>query len=177
MSSLNDPLKMVRGSFIFSCLVILALCLGRVSADDQISAIDPEEREMLKLINEYRLQNGLTLLKFSSTLTRAANWMGTDMTANNYFRHVDSLGRKPVERMTAFGYKFPGYNGENLAAGYSDAARTFNQWKQSPGHNANMLNRNYRVIGISRVFGEDTKYKWYWTTNFGSYVDRKIARN
>ena len=64
----------------------------------------------------------------------------------------DSAGRDPFVRMTAFGYNYGGYRGENIAAGYNDAARTFNLWRNSPGHNANMLNSNFKVIGISRAY-------------------------
>jgi uncharacterized protein YkwD len=172
MSSLNNSVGTTRRSFILHSLLFLILVTTGTGATSQTPAVDSEERRMLRLINRYRLQNGLGRLKISGTLTRAANWMSADMTAKNYFRHVDSLGRRPVERMTAFGYRFPGYNGENLAAGYADAVRTFKQWKDSPDHNANMLNPNFKVIGISRVYRGRTRYRWYWTTNFGSYVDR-----
>ena len=129
---------------------------------------------MVRLINEYRAQNGKGQLKISASLTRAAEWMSGDMAAKNYFSHTDSQGRDPFARMTAFGYNYPTGRGENLAAGYDDAIRTFNQWKTSPGHNSAMLSGNYNVIGIARVFGASSTYKWYWTTDFGGYVDATI---
>ncbi|MCI0388156.1 MAG: CAP domain-containing protein [Acidobacteria bacterium] len=129
---------------------------------------------MHRLINEYRAQNGKSQLRISASLTRAAEWMSGDMAAKNYFSHTDSQGRDPFARMSAFGYNYPTSRGENLAAGYDDAIRTFNQWKASPGHNSAMLNGNYNVIGIARVFGANTTYKWYWTTDFGGYVDATI---
>ena len=55
---------------------------------------------------------------------------------------------------------------ENIAAGNSGAAGTFNQWRNSAGHNANMLG-NYSIIGIGRATGGGT-YGSYWTTVFGS---------
>ncbi|MGH9842871.1 MAG: CAP domain-containing protein [Blastocatellia bacterium] len=129
---------------------------------------------MLKLINDYRAQNGLGRLSVSIALTRSGDWMSTDMSTRNYFGHNDSLGRDPFVRMTAFGYNYPTTKGENLAAGYGDAARTFNQWKNSPSHNAAMLDGRFKVLGVSRIYGAASQYKWYWTTDLGGYVDALI---
>ncbi len=148
------------------CFLLLSF-----SVRAQTPALDSEEQTVLKLINDYRTQNGLNPLRASLALTRSADWMSADMAAKNYFNHTDSVGRDPFVRMTAFGYNYGGYRGENLAAGYSDAARTFNLWRNSPGHNAAMLNANFNVIGISRAYGAASTYKWYWTTDFGSFVD------
>lgn len=41
----------------------------------------------------------------------------------------------------------------------------------SSGHNQNMLNPNYRVIGIARAYDAASSYGWYWTTDFGGTVD------
>jgi uncharacterized protein (TIGR03437 family) len=146
---------------------------GTVAA--QTPNVDGEEELMIKFINEYRAQKGLSQLKPSISLTRAAEWMSLDMSAKNYFNHVDSLGRDPFVRMNAFGYGYPATKGENIAAGYIDAVRTFNQWKNSAGHNATMLNPNFNVIGIARAYNAGSIYKWYWTTDFGSFVDATIG--
>lgn len=139
------------------------------------TTLDAEEQAFLTLINNYRQQNGLSPLQASVSLTNAAKWMSADMAAKNYFSHTDSLGRDPFVRMASFGYNYNAYKGENIAAGYSDAANTFNQWKNSAGHNANMLNANYKVIGIGRVANTASTYRYYWTTDFGGYVDQVIS--
>lgn len=162
-------------SLFRSQLRLLGLCglLLFVSGSGwaQTPSLDTEEQAVLRLINEYRAQNGLNSLRISIALTRAADWMSADMAARNYFNHTDSQGRDPFVRMTAFGYNYGGYRGENIAAGYSDAARTFNLWRNSPSHNAAMLNANFNVIGISRANNQSSTYKWYWTTDFGGFVD------
>jgi uncharacterized protein YkwD len=96
------------------------------------------------------------------------------MAVKNYFNHNDSSGRNPFSRISSFGYDFSGTAGENIAAGNSTAQATFEQWKSSPGHNANMLNLTYRVIGIGRIGNTSSSYKWYWTTDFGSEVDETV---
>lgn len=137
-------------------------------------ALDREEAVFLGLINKYRAQNGLGRLVASPTLTSSSKWMSQDMASRSYFSHTDSMGRSPFTRMAAFAYNFSTYMGENIAAGFSDAQSTFVQWRNSPAHNANMLNPGFRAIGIGRGNGRGA-YGWYWTTDFGGFVDQVIA--
>jgi len=162
-------------SFFISTLLLVLVTLALPSRTfAQTPTLDAEEQAFLKLINDYRAQNGAGPLKVSIALTNASKWMSSDMAAKNYFSHTDSLGRDPFVRMAAFTYGYNSYRGENIAAGFSDAVNTFNQWKNSPGHNQNMLNPNYQVIGIGRASGPSSTYGWYWTTDFGSYVDATL---
>lgn len=129
-------------------------------------ALDAAEQELLRLINEFRAQNGVAPLKPSPNLSRAAAWMSEDGQRMGGFitnpPHRDSLGRMPSDRAADCGY--PGGAGENLAWGYSSPAAVLAAWKQSPGHNANLLNGFYRVIGIGKAGS-------FWTLNFGTFDD------
>jgi uncharacterized protein (TIGR03437 family) len=151
---------------IFPCLLLLL-----IPSLAQTPTIDAEEQAFLKLINEYRVANGLGTLQVSLSLSTAADWMSNDMATKGYFSHTDSTGRDPFTRMKTFGYTYNTWLGENIAAGYSDAVNTFNQWKNSPGHNSNMLHPEFKVIGIGRVTNLGATYRYYWTNNFGGYVD------
>jgi uncharacterized protein YkwD len=133
-------------------------------------ALDSEEQLFLQLINNYRAQNGLQPLALSYTLTRAAQWKSSDLGANNYFAH-DDLTRTWDQRIRDCGYGYNAWLGENIAAGNSGAQATFDQWRNSPGHNANMLGANYTAIGIARAYSATATYRWYWTTDFGSVSD------
>jgi uncharacterized protein YkwD len=64
------------------------------------------------------------------------------------------------------GYDYNTAKAENIAYGYSSAQSVFDGCKNSPGHNANMLNPSFKVIGIG--YAGDAHY---WTTDFGGYVD------
>jgi hypothetical protein len=44
-------------------------------------------------------------------------------------------------------------------------------WRNSSGHNANMLNSSYRQIGIARKYVSTSTYKWYWVTDFSTTND------
>lgn len=161
------PVRVSRSCMLLLGLVV-ALCMLALPA---VAALDSEEQAVVNLINTYRQQNGLNPLQISTTLDAAAEWMSTDMATKNYFSHTDSLGRDPFQRMAAFGYGYNAYKGENIAAGYGTASQTFAQWRNSAGHNQNMLNPNYKVMGIARVYNAASTYKWYWTNDFGGYVD------
>lgn len=146
---------------------------SRVSAagDCTVDAtMDSEEQAFLTLINNHRAQNGLGPLTASYMLTKAAAWKSKDMATNNYFAH-DDLSRNWVQRIRDCGYGFNTYLGENIAAGYTTAQQVFDGWKNSPGHNANMLGANYTTIGIGRYYVPGSTYGWYWTTDFGGFSD------
>lgn len=153
----------LRHMFALSCALLAAPIV-------QAQSLDSEQSAFLTLINNYRAQNGAGPLQISVALQNASQWMSGDMAAKGYFSHTDSLGRDPFRRMADFGYSYAPA-GENIAAGNASAQSTFNQWQASSGHQANMLNAGYKVIGIGRVYNSASPYRWYWTTNFGGVVD------
>ena len=77
------------------------------------------------------------------------------MRDQDYFDHTGLDGSSPGDR--ACGACFESCQsvgfGENIAAGNSDAEATFNQWRNSSGHNANMLGDRYEVVGLGRATG------------------------
>ena len=128
-------------------------------------SVSGEEQTFLTLINDYRAQNGRPALSLSNGLNRMASWHAGDMASKSYFSHTDSLGRSFGTRLSQCDAS-GGYAGENIAAGYQSAQAVFDGWRRSSGHNANMLNPNFRYIGISRVTGGS--YGVYWVTDFSS---------
>jgi uncharacterized protein YkwD len=134
-------------------------------------SVSSEELAFLSLINAYRAANGAGPLTISENLNRAASWHAVDM-ANNSFSHTDSTGRSSSTRMFQCNVASGG-TGENIAAGTSwDAAQeVFDAWKNSPGHNTNMLRSTYKQIGIARHYDSDSRYKYYWVTDFSTVND------
>jgi uncharacterized protein YkwD len=135
------------------------------------SGLDAEERAFVDLVNGYREEAGLGPLTVSTTLTRAAAWMATDLGQQTAFGHIDSLGRSAHVRIADCGYGGPA--GENLAAGktWETAARAMRAWQESPDHNRNMLHALYVQVGVARVYTEGSRYGWYWATTFGTVDD------
>jgi uncharacterized protein YkwD len=146
--------------------------------------LDSEEWVFLNLINDYRAQHGVGPLRVSAALQNSSRWMSTDMATKNYAGHTDSLGRDPHTRMVAFHYPYSPW-GENIAGGFPDAQNALHDWDEACdanaagrctyGHRNNMLNPNFKVIGIGRAYKAGSAYGgWYWTTDFGGAVDQTI---
>ena len=133
--------------------------------------LDPEEVAFYLLLNEYRSANGRAPLSISTNLTRAASWQAYDMGARDYFGHTNLVGQDHEDRAHACGYAYP--SGENLAAGtsWTTGRAAFDAWKQSPGHDANMVDGIYVQVGIARYYAPGSKYGWYWATSFGTQYD------
>jgi uncharacterized protein YkwD len=157
-------------------LLIPVLVIGGNSASADTS-YDSEELQFLQLINDYRQQNGLGPLILSDTLTESSEHHSQDMAQYGFFAHNTEAssyyprGSQPWDRMVAEGYDYNTYKGENLAVGYETAEGAFQGWRESPPHNAAMLDGHYRVIGIARVYAPRSDHHWYWTTDFGGFVD------
>lgn len=135
-------------------------------------AAESEECVFLGLINSYRQQNGLGTLAFSPTLGAAADHHSSDMAANSYFSHTLSDGTTWSKNIANHGYPSDTSRAENIAAGRASASEVFLQWKNSAGHNANMLGSNFKAIGIGRAQLDGSTYTSYWTNTFGSRVDQ-----
>ncbi len=158
-----------------AAVLISVLAVGQ--SGSAATSYDAEELQFLRLINEYRQQHGAGPLILSDTLAVAAEHHSKDMAEYNFFAHdtVASsyyrVGSKPWDRMAAEGYNYNTIRGENLATGTETAEESFQAWRESPSHNAAMLDGRYRVIGIARVYAPNGNHAWYWTTDFGGAVD------
>ena len=133
---------------------------------------DGEEAAFLTQINAYRAGKGLGPLALTQTLSAASEHHSKSMARHNYFDHdLKPEGITWSKNMSRHGYRLNTHRGENIAAGNPGAQATFEQWKKSPGHNANMLDPDFTAIGVGRAYGANSKYKWYWTTDFGGHAD------
>jgi len=112
--------------------------------------ISPEE--VIRLTNARRAESGLAPLTQSPTLSQAALAKGNDMLAKGYWAHFAPDGTSPWNFFLNFGYKYK-YAGENLARDFADASTAVSAWMNSPTHRENILNPNYRDIGIGVVEG------------------------
>jgi Ca2+-binding RTX toxin-like protein len=132
---------------------------------------DQFDQQVLKLVNQYRSQNGLRALTLSQELDQAADKYANRMATGDFFSHNDPNGSTPFTRMKAEGYNYS-WAGENIAAGYSTPEAVVQGWMNSPGHRANILNANYTHMGLGYAYlANDTgtvNYNHYWVQNFGS---------
>lgn len=171
-----------------ACLVLLLLPLMFISAHDlTANAQDREEAALLTLINAYRNQSALCwndvqwvawprgsarTLQFSAALARAALSHNLTMIAQNCFAHICPGEPSLDRRVEAAGYPSTWHSlWENLSAGYETASTAFGGWLDSEEHKQNALACQARAVGISRRFGAQTTFHWYWTVDFGDVLD------
>lgn len=124
------------------------------------TAITSYEQEVIRLVNEIRVQNGLKALTYDWELSRVARYKSQDMKDNQYFAHNSPIYGTPFQMIKNFGISYRSA-GENIAKGYSTPQAVVNGWMNSSGHRANILNANYTHIGVGYVAGGH-----YWTQMF-----------
>ena len=107
-------------------------------------------KEVIRLVNEIRAQNGLGTLKEDWQLSRVAQYKSQDMKDNGYFSHTSPTYGSPFDMMKSFGISYRSA-AENIAKGQSTPQQVVNAWMNSQGHRANILNKNYTHIGVGYV--------------------------
>jgi len=99
-------------------------------------------QEILRVINQYRGLNHLPALKTSQALNKTAEYKVNDMIKNNYFAHSGFYNT-----LIKFKVKFT-IAGDNLAKGYTNEKELVNDWMVSPTHRANILDKNFKSVGV-----------------------------
>ena len=108
------------------------------------------EAAVVEEMNRQRATFGLPPLRINSRLEAAADDRITDMFDKQYFSHVSPDGIQPWSWVEQHGYDYREF-GENLAVGYPSADSVVDGWMHSPGHRANVLNRNFEEVGVAIV--------------------------
>lgn len=118
------------------------------------------EQEVIRLVNEIRVQNGLKELTYNWELGRVARYKSKDMHDNRYFSHTSPVYGTPFQMMKSFGITYRSA-GENIARGQRSPEAVVNAWMNSSGHRANILNASFTQIGVGYVADGN-----YWTQMF-----------
>ncbi|GKU80370.1 CAP domain-containing protein [Paenibacillus sp. L3-i20] len=111
------------------------------------------QSQVVELVNKERAKAGLPALQTDALLNKVATEKARDMDVNNYFSHTSPTYGSPFDMMRTFGVKY-NYAGENIASGQPTAARVMQDWMNSPGHRANIMNKSFTKIGVGYVNGE-----------------------
>jgi len=157
----------------FAILLALAVLAGCNAAPEPASpAIAPEPtmyrslaaagarvdpvaaRDMISL---YRRNSGLGALTLDENLQRVAEAQARDMAQSGDLAARgelgDRLGGAGVQTQAAV---------ENVSAGYRTLAEAFSGWRDSAPHNARMLDKRVKRMGVATAYAPGAKYKVYW---------------
>ena len=142
-------------------LIALALVVpGRADALYSVSPANTLEKNLLEKINKYRANHGLRKLSMRTPLNTAASKHAVNMAKHGYFSHDWSSGASYGTWIRSY-WPGPGYSswsaGENLFWAASDATAysVLRAWRNSSGHNANLLRASWRNVGLGAVRIED----------------------
>ncbi len=108
-----------------------------------------DEQQMINLVNQERARRGLAPLKVNLDVVKVARLKARDMVENNYFSHTSPTYGSPFDMLRQLGISYR-YAGENLA-GAPTVEIAHQNLMNSPGHRANILNPNFKEIGIGVV--------------------------
>jgi len=133
-------------------------CLPTTGADPT----DPYVNLLFQAMNRDRVANGLPRLTWSPKLSVLAYDWSAEMSRSGWLRHQDlgaAINRSDYSDIWTLG--------ENILVG--PAGMPIEQmeqvWMNSPGHRANILSRNFNIVGLAFVSGPDGRI-WV-TVDFG----------
>jgi len=116
-------------------------------------AVDIQASEVVAETNKTRVAMGLEPLKINQSLSAAALAKGQHMLTNQYWSHVAPDGTEPWSFIKNVNYSYT-VAGENLARDFQLTPDMISAWMSSPTHRANIINTEYRDIGVAVINGQ-----------------------
>ncbi|MFM1816553.1 MAG: hypothetical protein RLZ98_3248 [Pseudomonadota bacterium] len=136
-------------------------------SDRDYSQTNLVAEEARRLINAYRREHGLKQLNLNVRLTEAARNHSRDLAKWDRISHYGSDGSNPWDRVKRTGYPAR-VAAENVGTGQSSFKEVLQGWKDSPGHNKNLLLKEAEHMGIALIKDPKTEFKTFWTLVLGS---------
>ncbi|MGA7830006.1 MAG: CAP domain-containing protein [Terracidiphilus sp.] len=123
---------------------------------DRAGSIQPEAWQIVQLANQARAQSGASPLKWDAALAAAARQHCLRMAAEGPISHRYQGESGLSERAAQVGAHFSLIE-ENVAVG-PDPATIHQEWMDSAGHRANLLNPDVDRVGVAVVASRGTLY-------------------
>jgi len=140
-----------RHSYRLESIQVVLAPKGEISKADlgdypsSVEGYSTDEGNVMKLVNKYRKQAGLVLLTGDAKVHKAA-----EVRAKELHRKFDHTRPNGTSCFTALDEAGANYymSGENIALGFTTPASVVNGWMNSPGHRANILQEDFRYMGV-----------------------------
>jgi uncharacterized protein YkwD len=124
--------------------MVLALTLSLLSAAPASGAKDP--RAMVDTINRARAKHGAGALRHHRALSRSARRYARHMMRTGSFGHAGRI--RASDRFSQLGELLARHPGRKPRR-----SRTVRRWVHSPWHSPVLLGRQFRFVGVGRVYG------------------------
>lgn len=165
---------LVLYSVMLLAVKISVISLTVVGPTELALSSEITRENVFSLTNDSRKENKIGLLSWDDKLAQAAQEKADDMLDKGYFAHTSPDGRLPWDFITASGYNYL-TAGENLAEGFIEAETTEEAWMNSPGHRANILNKNFEQIGVGISKGKYQGHQTIFVVQmFGTPMDQPL---
>jgi uncharacterized protein YkwD len=167
----------------------VALWAGAASAvQPELDALQPciddvQMHKVVEQLNALRLQptscaeagSSMQHLAWDNKLAASAQEQAMDLALRDRLSHFDSRNRGLGMRLRSVGYAAAGA-GENLAAGQTDVEDTLQAWLASPSHCANLMQPEFRDVGVACVMRRGSRYERFWVAHFAVPATAAVRR-
>ena len=118
------------------------------------------EAEVVRLVNAERAKEGLAPLQMVSSLKSSARLRAKELAG--CWSHTRPNGQRFCTAIKLSYHKAA----ENIAAGQQSPETVVKGWMNSASHRANIMNPNFKLIGVGCYYDSSTSYKIYWSQLF-----------
>ena len=127
------------------------------------------EYEILSLVNQERVRNGLSKLSWGDTCTDAAEIRAEELV--QLYSHTRPDGSSWSTACDNPNNNTASIEGENLVVGNSAVSpeTTVAAWMNSEKHRENILNPDYTKLAVGFYFDPDSTYKTHWAQYFSNF--------
>ncbi|MBR3220475.1 hypothetical protein IKF76_01245 [Candidatus Saccharibacteria bacterium] len=127
------------------------------------------EYEILSLVNQERVRNGLEKLTWGDACADAAETRAEELVELYSHTRPDGSSWSTACNEPSTGGTY--VEGENLVVGSSAVSpeTTVAAWMNSEKHRENILNPNYTKLAVGFYFDQNTQYKTHWSQYFSNF--------
>ncbi len=153
--------KLVSALSLFAVLLCMPVMVSANAAAPTQAQLNAMADEIGVLVNEARAANGLKPIYMAPNIKNVSMTRAGELVS--VFSHNRPNGADCFSALGGINYK---YASENIAAGSSTAAATFEQWRNSPKHWSAILNPDITHFGVGVAYSAGSQYTWYWEQMF-----------
>ena len=153
---------MKKGIVLKLAMFVTAFAISTF-APSMTAAAASYDDEFVALINQKRAANGLQPVSLNSTLNNAAETRAEELTEKFSYQRPD--GRREFTVLDDFNVTDEA-TGENAAWGQVTPEEVVNDWMNSEGHRANILNPDAHKMGVGYYSDNSSEWGRQWIQIF-----------
>ncbi|WP_417687716.1 CAP domain-containing protein [Roseibium sp.] len=183
VSGLTSGNRRVQRAFVLASLlassVLLAGCVSEPETPafyQSMARVDAsvDQATAAQMISQYRVNNGLGAVVVDPALTAIARSQAKAMAAEGSVKASLGAAQQLTTRMASIGEP-NAHAVENVSGGYRTLAEAFSGWRESPKHNAVMLDSSATRMGLATAYSSQAKHKVFWSLVMAGPKSQTVA--